>query len=354
MPVVPHMKDGAFDRTDGGAVMIRTTNSGGGVRNLSDEQLKKLVESLNSLHDGELGIPLLVACGERAIRPLRDFLLHGRASSIFIPRQRVVRALAELGAKDVLLEYLAAEKNITDPCVRQGEEAVENTAARALAAWHSEDVFCVLLQKLSTRHLAGIIETLGRFRRSEPLPYYIRALENDFCRHSAEQAIGKLGDKALSDLIDAARTPDPSGTCESRSSVSRRRSALRLLSDLQLSRREWRKLIQLLDDRDPEIAARAGSVALAVADRQDKQRAVCRLIEVLPRANWLLQSEIETWLFRSSAIAQEAVEKEVTRRQAVPHKVQAKDNVLRLLLTVKGRIDKALGGDATSDFLTEG
>jgi hypothetical protein len=330
---------------------MHTTNSSGSVQNLSDEQLKKLVESLNSLHEGELGIPLLVACGERAIRPRRDSLLHGKANSIFIPRQRVVWALAELGAKDVLLEYLSAEKKIADPVVRQGEEAVENTTARALAAWHSDDVFRALLRKLSTRHLPGVIETLGQFRRSEPLPYYILALEDDFCRRSAEDAIGKLGDKALLDLVDAARIPDPSGSYENPFSICRRRSALRLLSDLPLSRTDWRKLAPLLNDRDPEIAARASWVALAVADGEDKQRAVCCLIGVLPRADWLLQSEIEAWLCQCSAIAQEAVAKEIARRQALPHEVQAKDNVLRLLLTVKGRIDEALGDPATSKIV---
>ena len=48
--------------------------------------------------------------------------------------------MAELGARDVLLEYLAMEEDITDPIVRQAEDVVKNTAARALAAWCSEDV----------------------------------------------------------------------------------------------------------------------------------------------------------------------------------------------------------------------
>jgi hypothetical protein len=329
-----------------GAVPMRTMNSGGGVQNLSDEQLKKLVESLNSLHEGELSIPILVACGERAIRPLRDFLLHGRAGSIFIPRQRVVWALAELEAKDVLLEYLAVEKYIADPVVRQGEEAVENTAARALAAWHSDDVFQVLLRKLSSRHLPGVIETLSQFRRSEPLPYYILALEDDVCRVPAEDAIGKLGDTALAALVDAARTPDPSGTYESPSSRHRRRAALRLLSKLNLSLMDWYSLASLLHDQDPEIAARAASVALAVADEDDKLRAAGRLIEVLPKVDWLLQGEIEAWLCWNSAIAQRIVGEEIARRQTASHEVQAQDHVLRLLLAVKVRIDEALGGSA--------
>lgn len=331
-----------------GAVHMETSNSGGGVQNLSDEHLKKLVESLNSLHEGELSIPILVACGERAIRPLRDFLLYGWPGSIFIPRQRVVWALAELGAKDVLLEYLAVEKHIADPVVRQGEEAVENTAARALAAWHSDDVFRVLMRKLSSRHLPGVIETLGQFRRPDPLPYYILALEDDICRRSAEEAIGELGDEALSALVDAARTPDPSGAYESPSSQHRRRSALRLLSKLHLSLMDWHSLAALLHDEDLEIAARVASIALAVADRDDKLRAVGRLVEVLPKVDWLLQGEIEAWLCWNSAIAERIVSEEIARRQAASHEVQAQDNVLRLLLAVKGRIDGALDGSATS------
>ena len=119
---------------------MRVTKSSRRVRNLADEQLRKLVASLNSLHEGELAIPLLMICGERAIRPLRDILLYGELGNVSIPRPQVVWALAELGARDVLLEYLAMEKDIADPVTRQAETIVENTATRALAAWCSEDV----------------------------------------------------------------------------------------------------------------------------------------------------------------------------------------------------------------------
>jgi hypothetical protein len=78
-------------------------------RDLSDGEVWQLVESLNSLHEGELGISMLVACGERAVPALRSFLLYGKPSGIFAPRQRAVRALAELGAKDTLLESLPVE-----------------------------------------------------------------------------------------------------------------------------------------------------------------------------------------------------------------------------------------------------
>ena len=52
---------------------------------LSDDGIRELIESLSSLHEGELGVSMLVACGERAVPHLRDFLLHGRPSSVFVP-----------------------------------------------------------------------------------------------------------------------------------------------------------------------------------------------------------------------------------------------------------------------------
>ena len=128
-------------------IRVRVTKSRGGVRNLATNQLRKLIASLNSLHEGGLGIPLLMICGERAIRPLRDILLYGEAGGISIPRPQVVWALAELGARDVLLEYLTMKKDIADPVVWRAEAIVEKTAARALAAWCSEDVVSALLKK---------------------------------------------------------------------------------------------------------------------------------------------------------------------------------------------------------------
>jgi hypothetical protein len=70
---------------------------------LSGEEIRQLVESLNSTQDDDRTATMLVACGDRAIPPLREFLLHGRLMSASRPRQHAVRALSELGAKDALL-----------------------------------------------------------------------------------------------------------------------------------------------------------------------------------------------------------------------------------------------------------
>lgn len=307
-------------------------------QDLSDEEIQRLVESLNSLHEGELGVAMLVACGERATPLLRQFLLHGKPSGIFVPRQRAVRALVGLGAKDVLLEYLVFERHIADPVAAHGEEGVRNTAARALAAWHSDDVYDGLLRALRRRRLPGLIETLGEFERPEAVPDLVTALEDDFCRSAAEEALSKVGEAAHSALIEAARTPDPSGTGERPSSRSRRRCALRLLRRLRLLPEDWQKLAALLRDSDAEIAARAGSIALAVADEPDKKLAVRRLIEVLPTADWLVQGEIQNWLEEHLEIAQASIHEEIERRRAVLAAGQPKDDILRLLLAVKSKV----------------
>jgi HEAT repeat protein len=302
---------------------------------LSDEDIEALVQSLNSLHEGDLGVDMLVACGKKAITPLQRFLLQGKPSGIFAPRQRAVRALAELGAKDVLLDYLAWEGHIVDPVAAHGEEAVKNTAARALGAWRTEDVFEALRHVSQRKHLVGVIETLGEFRRPEAVPELIEALEDDFCRTFAEDALRKAGELAHSALIDAARTPDPSGSHERPQSQRRRRCALRLLECLQLCNEDWCQVTALLHDSDPEIAARAGAIALAVADRGDKELAVKRMIEALPTSDWLLQGEIQGWFERHLDAALPSINEEIDRREAPPASIQTRDHVLRLLLTVR-------------------
>lgn len=107
----------------------------------------------------------LIGCGARAISPLRSFLLGGTPRSIYQPRQLAVETLAELGAKDVLIEYLSAPAIIDDAVVRHGEDAVRSTAARELARWQTEDVFQVLRQISLNQLLPGIVEALGGFER---------------------------------------------------------------------------------------------------------------------------------------------------------------------------------------------
>lgn len=253
--------------------MTEETDLRGHFRDRSEERVQGLVDRLNSLKEGELAVADLVACGERAVEPLRRFLLYGKASGIFQPRQHAVEALAELGAKDALLEYLAFEKDISDPVDCYGEEAVENTAARLLAGWRGEDVYNALLRLLRRKPMPGVIETIGEYRRPGTIPDFIGALGDDIARGPAEEALRKVGETAHRALLDAARTPVPSADDESPSSLRRRASALRLLAERNLSEEDGRTLAALTRDRDPEIAARACWIALLVGE--DRSPSTC-------------------------------------------------------------------------------
>jgi Enolase, N-terminal domain len=50
---------------------------------------------------------------------------------------------------------------------------------------------------------------------------------------------------------------------------------------------DWRRLAALLCDKDPEIAARAGAIALMKGDEEDKRLGAKRIIERLPTPDWL-------------------------------------------------------------------
>jgi hypothetical protein len=314
------------------------------LRDLADVDIEALVQSLNSLHEGELGVDIVVACGERAIEPLRIFLLQGKPSGIFLPRQRAVRALAQLGATGVLLDYLVRDERISDPVAAHGEEAVKNAAARALGAWQTEEVYQALRRTLMRKRLVGVIDALGEFRRQESVPDLIGTLEDDFCRSSAEDALRKMGALAYRSLIDAATTPHPYGMRERPASQRRRRCVLRLLEYQWLSADDWSQIRGLLCDEDLEISARASAIALMAAYERDKTVAVRTLIAALPRADWLLQGEIEAWLEKHLDVALPGLTQEINQRLVAPTAVQAKDNVLRILLGLR-RKAKDLAGN---------
>jgi hypothetical protein len=302
---------------------------------LPDEHIRHLVRSLESLHEGELGVAMLVACGNRAIGPLRELLLYGKPSSIAEPRQRAVRALADLGAQDVLLEYLRAPKHIGDPAIRLGEEAVENTAARALARWPTEDVFVELLYLAARRPLTGVLETLAAFRRPETIPHFVSALGDDLAHRTAEDALRALGEEAWPALIDAVRTPDPSRPLETPTSRLRRTRAVRLLAEAGLRPEHWPALEALLHEPDHQLAAAVCRIALQIAPERVHARAVQRLFEALDFADWFAKAEIEDTLFEQFTTLKDAIREEIQRRKRLPQ--AHRDPALPVLLAVERR-----------------
>jgi hypothetical protein len=204
--------------------------------------------------------------------------------------------LAELGAKDTLLDYLSMPKEGLAPEIRYAEEAVESTAARLVSQWRTEDVFRVLQNLLSQRTVVGAIETLGQFRSPNALPVFIRLLGDDVGRTFAADGIRSLGPSARGDLLEAAITPDPNCPQEAPSSLVRRRQALQLLWQLGSYCSGLPRLKALIYDPDPEIKAWTAQMFLREGDDEEQRFAATVLLEIYKSTNWMQQADIQDTL----------------------------------------------------------
>jgi HEAT repeat protein len=284
-------------------------------RILSAAEIERLIAGLDSVTEGELGVSLLVACGEQAVPPLRCYLLYGPPKSVYVGRQRAVRVLGQLGAVSVLIEYLTAEKKISDPILRYSEEAVENGAARELQPWKTEEVFNALLQVVDRRPLRGAVEVIGSFGRQEAVPALIRHLEDDVARSAAEEALGLLRGAAVGELIATVRWPEPSAVHELPGSLRRRQSALKVLSAGALSKADWEQLRFLVYDTDPLLSVRAAGMALARGDRIDSAWAIRILLGQLMASDWDVIGEAEQTLLENYERTRSAIESEIQSRR---------------------------------------
>lgn len=296
-----------------------------------------LVAQLESLVDGPVAMVRLMARGEEAVEPLRCYLLAGRITSVFQPRCWAVEALGALGARDALLEYLGQGRPVADPVLRLSEDAVESAAARALAAWRSDEVFGVVLERARARLLPGLLEALGRFRRAEAVPILIRALEDGLCRRPAEDGLRALGRAAVPALIRAVLGPWPEAEDESPSSLQRRRGAATLLAEGQVDPSDWPILRRLLLEADHGLAVVAARLAVKTGPRQDRRLAASRLLSLSGAAPWPLSVDVEDCLVDLSRDANDLLEEEMARRTASPAPQQVFDAGLALLRRVLRR-----------------
>jgi hypothetical protein len=299
------------------------------------DEVHRLIRKLESLCSGEEAVEFLVGLGPVAIEPLGEFLLEGKPSKVFQPRLWAVKALARLGARDALIAYLFREKEIADPEERFGEEAVASAAARFLAAWRDEDIHQLLLKLSEHRLLNGLIDALAKFKALEAIPYFERALEDDFYRSAAENAFLKLGPMACEALLRSAVTPSPSSTMETPGSLKRRRSAVRLLNGIGISEAQWQILRSLLHESDAELFVEAVKLGIEFASEEDRTLTAHRLIEFLSSTSWHLRKDIEENLVALKREAAGEIEMEIARRLKEPAEVHASDVRLRALLRVK-------------------
>lgn len=274
------------------------------------------IAKLKSFSEGHRGVADVIACGGRAIPALRRILFEREPSGLFQPRCRAVEALPGLGAHNVLIDFLQVERKIADPIERLGEDAVINAAALALANIREQRVFELLLRLGQRPALTGVIGALGAFTRTEAIPVLVDALEEDASRHTAETALWKLGQKARAALMRTVDLQMPSGERESESSARRRRSAFKLLAEMDGSRAAWHRLRHLMHDNDVKLAARACEVGLARGSASERIGAVRRLIELLTQKDWMLREEIEVYLTIHFATAREVIAQYLNQ---IPH-----------------------------------
>jgi HEAT repeat protein len=264
------------------------------------------IARLKSFHD-ELGVLDVIACGDQAVPALRTILFERERSGLYQTRCRAVEALSALRAHNVLIEFLQLERQITGPIERVGEDAVINAAALALASVREQRVLELLLRLARRPVLTGVIGALGTFEAKEAIPAFIDALEEDGSRITAAGALRKLGGRARAALTSTVDVKVPTATSESVSSVRRRRSALRLLAELDRSEVPWGDLRHLMCDEDTELAAFACEIGLVSAPASERKGIVGRLIELVGEANWMVQEEIEACLVAHSDSAREIV-----------------------------------------------
>jgi hypothetical protein len=305
------------------------------------EEVYRLIGELNSLYRGEEAVASLVGLGPVAIEPLSKFLLEGKPRKVFQPRLWAVKALARLGGRDVLIAYLFQEKETADPEESFGEEAVESAAARFLAAWPNEDTYQLLLKLSERRMLIGLIDALAEFKTSEAIPYFERALEDDFYRPAAENAFLKLGAMACDALSRSAVTPYPSSSMETPGSLERRRSAVQLLNSIGISVAHWQILRGLIHGSDAELVVDASKLGIRLASKEDRAMIAHRLIEFLSSTSWYLRQDIEGNLVTLKREAAGEIEEEIARRLEQRKEVRALDVPLRALLRVKRRWEQA-------------
>jgi hypothetical protein len=272
------------------------------------DDVKQAMAKLRSLHDGDLGVVAVTACGSRAVPALRALLFDREPSGLFQTRYRAIDALAALRAYDVLFEFLSTPREAADAVERFGDEAVVSAAAMALSRLREERVFQLLLSLAARRPQPGLTAALASFGRTEAIPCLIRALDEDTSRRRAETALRRLGPAVRAPLLEAATQRPASSKPESESDRRRRRAALRLLVEIGVPKKMWPALRPLLDDADHRIVVLACKICFVSAPIRERTKAIRRLIALLPEVEWMLADEIEDCLAARFESAREIIE----------------------------------------------
>jgi hypothetical protein len=301
----------------------------------SDDAVERAIDRLKSLHTGDAAILEAIACG-RAIVPDLQRLLFGREpSGLFQVRVRTVVTLAKLRAYGPLLEFLRTRQPMADPVEQLGDDAVINAAAQALAYCNEAGLVETLIELANRPCLAGVIFALGASRCVEVIPLLVGALSEDTSRLTAERALLSFGEAAQPALIEAVnRTSQNLAISESQ--LRQKRSAVRLLSQMDVSSTTWRQLRNLMNDSDRRVAILACTMAFQSGSKRDKRQSAQRLLELFEEAEWEDRKDPERCLMKNAASARSIM------RQSLQYERGADKD--KTTLTLVQRFFRWLGG----------
>jgi hypothetical protein len=162
----------------------------------------------------------------------------------------------------------------------------------------------------------------------------LKALEDDVCRRSAEEGIRAIAASEKPVLLQAAHKISP-GEDETPSERQRRRSIVRILSELELTVDEWSRLKPLLHDKDKEIAVLTAEMGVDWGPSEERIAAAEFLIRCLEWAHWFLQIRIQDCLTRNYPAVHELIEKQIDLRRLISRKEPLVDTILRILERVR-------------------
>jgi hypothetical protein len=296
------------------------------------------IKKLESIFESDHGVVELIAMGDRAVPELRQVLLGGKPSTVYQPRMAAFDALGQIGAKDVLLEFLRTTTQTADPAVRFAEEAVRSTAARELIRWPGKDVEAALIDIMRQKPLPGACDAVGQLRLNSAAPYLVEALADDVNRPRAMNALRQMLPAARPLLIAAALLWLTRDRSEENPALHRTAlAAARLLSESDVSADEATKLGPLMHSEDPEMAA---CVAQILLKHQPRDTGVVAhiLIGALPRAPWFVRDEIRDLLAACGPGVLKPLDAEIDRRARESKLQRSTDMLLPMLVNIRLRV----------------
>jgi len=296
----------------------------------SEQTIEQLINSLESLVDGNRAEAVLLTRGSAVIEPLARYLLSGPPRTISLPRCRVVRILGELGAYSTLIAYFRDQPLPEDPAVLFAEDAVRSEAAKELAQWKTEDSFQVLLHAVGIRATSGLVSALGEFRCSESIPSLFTLLEDDLCRDAAMESLRQMSNAAhqYGILLLRGRTDCP---IHGPASVRRLRAVLHLFTEFELSPSEWSDLSPSLTATDPEVVITTAGIGLRIGSVGDRKEIFEALLRVSRFVNWSQENTIEALLDTDRDLASQVASKFVHQQFASRENVKWLDPSWRIL-----------------------